>query len=800
MIWNNLKISFRVLSRNKFYTFITTLGMASGLVIALLILLYVQFELSYEDENPLADRLVRISTDLLNGETLIDQDAEMYPPAGPRMLSEFAEVESFVRVAPLNEATVKVNTNFFRETKVFAADSTFFELFNYPLLHGNPNHIFTTPNEAVLTASLALKYFHRTDVVGESIWLSSLEKEVHVTGVVSDSPLNTHLKFGIVISYLSIEEEASQQGWHNNETYTYLLLAENTSFKKFQTNLADFNDRLHAEKLILTERLNAQPIKDIHLYSHKSYEMEPNGDATSVFFLLGVAILVVVIAVVNYINLSTSKSLDRGKEVGIRKVVGSSLSQLRLQFFTESFVVNIFSGLLALVLILIALPAFRHLSGLPQSFHFWNNFVFWKLILVIVILSSILAGIFPALILSSFEPIHVLKGKLSRSAQGLMLRKSLVVFQFAVTIFLLIQTFTAQQQLSFMRAIDLGLDIEHTIVVRSPRDKTLLTNHQIFKDKLLTHPQLQAVSFSSCVPGMPYSDMGSTNANVNLVGALEQQSFNFYLYWIDSDFISTMKMDLLAGENFIEGYQQTDKIIVNEEAIKLWGMSNAEEAIGKRIDLWKEQRTIIGVIRNFHQGSPKESYIPMLFLQNGGGLWGKKFTSIRLQPGNVDQDLSQIKKVYAAVFPDSPFEYFFMDQEFDKQYRSDEQFQNVFGTLTGFAIMISCLGLFGLVSFTVANRTKEIGVRKVLGAEISQIVRLLSRDFISLILISIILSISITYFIIQGWLSRYAFRIELSLWLFLGPALGVLAISMFTIFFKTFQVSSANPVDALKEE
>jgi len=798
MIKNNLKVSFRVFARNKAYTFINVLGLSMGLAIALLILLYVRFELSYEDKNPLSDRVVRISMDYFNGESLIDQDAEMYPPAGPRIASEFSEVESFTRVAPFNEATIRVGEEFFRETKMFAVDSSFFRLFNCSLLYGNPKNIFQSPNEMVLTESQALKYFNRKNAVGESLWISSFDEGFRIIGVVADNPLNTHLKFNLLISYPTIQDLAERQSWSNNETYTYLLLKDQVEFKSFVRNLDIFNDQLHKENKILTEKIVAQPIKDIHLYSHKSYEMEQNGDATSVFFLLGVALLVIFIAVVNYINLSTSKSLDRAKEVGIRKVIGSSIVQLRTQFFTESFLINLFAGLFALGLILISLPAFRNMAGLPLGFHFWNDSLFWSLLLSIVIFNTLLSGIFPALILSSFQSISVLKGKFSRSSRGLLLRKVLVVFQFSMTLFLLIQTFTAERQLNFMRKIDIGLNIEQTIVVPMPHDNLQKANFKVLKDKLTGYPQFQSISFSSSVPGQPTNDLSSTNSNINLVGSLEKNSFNFYIYGIDQDFIPTMQMELRAGENFTKESFSDEKILVNEESIKLWGISDPESAIGKKIDIWGSHRTIIGVIKNFHQGSAKDPFIPMIFFA-GNSDWSN-VVSVRLQPGDTRESLVLVKNVYQSVFPNSPFDYFFMDQEFDKQYRYEEQFQNVFGTLTGFAIFISCLGLFGLVSFTVANRTKEIGVRKVLGADSSQIVTLLSKDFISLIIIATILSITATYFVIQSWLGRYAFRIELSGWLFVVPAVGVLFISLLTIFIKTFQVSTANPVKALKDE
>ncbi|MBX2911459.1 MAG: ABC transporter permease [Cyclobacteriaceae bacterium] len=799
MIKNNLKVSLRVFSRNKAYTFINVLGLSTGLAIALLILVYVRFELSYEGKNPLADRIVRISVDLYNGKSLIDQDAEMYSPAGPRIASGFSEVESFTRVAPFNDATIRIGEESLRESKMFAVDSSFFHLFNYSLLYGNPKNIFQRPNEMVLTESQALKYFNRVNVVGESLWVSSFDEGFRIIGVVANNPLNTHIQFNVLISYPTIQDQAEKQSWGNNETYTYLLLKDQVTFNSFVKTLDSFNDQLHKEGKMLSEKILAQPIKDIHLYSHKSYEMGQNGDATSVYFLLGVALLVIVIAIVNYINLSTSKSLDRAKEVGVRKVIGSSLAQLRAQFFTESLLINIFSATLALGLVVVSFPAFKAMAGLPLGLHFWNDALFWRLLLFLVLISTVLSGIFPAFVLSSFQPIQVLKGKFAHSGRGLLLRKGLVVFQFSITLFLIIQTFTTRQQLTFMRNIDMGLNIERTLVVPTPDDQALRASLQVLKDKLLDYAQFQSVSFSSSVPGQSTSELSSSNANINLVGALEEKAFNFYIYFMDEDFIPTMEMQLKAGENFTKQNLISENILVNEESIKLWGIPDAEMAIGQQIDLWGKKRTIIGVVKNFHQGSAKNPYLPMLFVP-GLRDWAQRFVSIRLQSGGLKENLDLIKGVYASVFPNSPFDYFFMDQEFDKQYRYEEQFQAIFGTLTGFAILISCLGLFGLVSFTVANRTKEIGLRKVLGAGTGQIVALISKDFISLIFIALFISTTITYFIIQRWLEQYSFRIDLNIWLFAIPAAGILVISLLTILTKTIQVSSANPVKALKDE
>ncbi len=798
MLRNNLKISFRMLARKKFYTAINVAGLSFGLAIVILISLYVRFELSFENSNPLADRLVRVTMDYLNGETVVDQDAETYHPMGPRMLSEFPEIETFARAFPVNNTTIKAGDEFFREEKIFAVDTSFIRLLNCSLLSGNQQNILMNPYEVLLTKSLALKYFKKTDVVGESIILSRFDKPFKIAGLVADPPSNTHLKFNMLISYPSLKAAFGEDGfaWDNNSAYTYLLLTTANQYENFSNRLNAFNERLHAEGKILNERVIAQPVKDIHLYSQKSFELEQNGDADSVFLLMGVAILVIVIAVVNYINLSTATSLDRAKEVGIRKVIGSSLNQLRAKFFTESFLINIISGFVALALVGVLLPGFIHLAGLPANFFIWNDLTLYAIIISCILISTILSSVFPAYILSNFQPSTVLKGKFSGSGRGALLRKVLVTLQFSITVFLLIQTVTAKRQLTHMREKDLGLDVEQIIVIRSAANMSG-ENYQVLKDKMLTQSQFESVALSHSVPGQSTSEMASTNVGVTVVGATIEQSYNFYINFIDADYLSTMKMDLIAGENFRHNNTSQDNILVSEEALRLWNISNAQAAIGQKINLWGSERAIVGVINNFHQSSPKSPYLPMIFLHTEGK---NKLASIRVARGSMKENVDVVRDIYLDTFPDSPFDYFFLDQEFDKQYRSEEQFQEVFGTLTLFAILISCLGLFGLVSFTVANRTKEIGIRKVLGANATQIVALVSKDFIRLVLIAMSISTFITYFLVQRWLERYAFRIDLTVELFIGPALVILLVSLLTIVIRTVGISLSNPVNSLKED
>lgn len=798
MLKTHLKIAIRVLTKDRVFTAINILGLSAGLAITFLIILYARFEFGYEQHNPNADRIVRLTMDYLDNGTLIDQDAETYPLLGPMIKNEIPEVKDFARAQSLERRSLKVNGKYYNSEKNLAVDPAFLPMMHAPLIDGNRNDALQEPNQVVLTKGLAMKMFDRLDVIGEVIEISSFEESFAVVGLIEDAPVQTHLKYDMLVSFLTLdyEVEEHEESWNTNNMYTYLFLQNKNQLASFVENLSTFSKRLTAEEKLPNERVISQPIKEIHLYSNKSYEPEANGDASSVFILLGVALLVIIIAIVNYINLATARSLDRAKEVGIRKVVGSTLGQLRLQFFTESFLINVLASGCAIIFMAAALQQFRKVANLPDSFTFLNDPFFWMTMGVVIFVSTLLSGVFPAFVLSAFKPVSVLKGKFSQSVFGIYLRKGLVIFQFAITTFLLVQTLTVKEQLGFLRAMDLGVDLERTVVVESPNTEEYKQNFKRFKDQLKLQPQVQSVSLSTCVPGLPTSEMGSTTG-INLTGASEEHNFNFYIYFIDADFLSTMGMNLLAGENFLEESKNEDRIIVNEETIRLWGIPSASEAIGKQVRFWGSDCTIIGVVQNFHQMSAKSAHIPLIFRFTDE--W-HLLASVKLHAGEVDRHIKMIRGVFKSTFPSSPFSYYFLDEEFNKQYATDQRFHSVFRILSAFAILIACLGLFGLISFSISRRGKEIGIRKVLGASIAQIIGLLSRDFMKLILISIFIAIPITYFLVEKWLRQYAYRIEISPWLFVLAAITILGLSLVTLLLKTFRFSRSHPAESMRDE
>ena len=797
MFKNDIKTSFRFLKRERLYTLINLLGLSSGLAIALLMIQYVRFEFSYEDYNPMAENIARITIDYMDGETVVDQDCETYPPLAPKMKDEFSEVVDYARTYHIDELNIQIEDRFIAESKMYAADPSFFSMFNYPFIHGDATTAFKAPYEAVLTVSQAKRLYGEEDVVGKTLRLSDVEAPFKVVGVIEDSPANTHLKFNMLISFETMKAAYGEKddNWGGNNTFAYLLLHENTDFGKFQANLVAFNEELHSLELLEEERAIAQPMKDIHLFSHKSFEPETNGDYNSVMFLLGVAILVIIIALVNYINLSTSKALDRAKEVGIRKVLGSTKTQLRNQFLAESFLINITAGAIAVALMSIFLPQFKQIAQLHDNFQFLNDTFFWALLGGLLVANSLISGLLPALVLSSFKPITALKGKYTNSTSGVALRKGLVIVQFSITTFLLVQTLAANWQLDYMRDMDLGLDTDRVLVTATPKQNFTKEGMEAFKGEILSHSLFTTAGVSSCVPGMPSHQMGTTTG-INPVSATEERNNNFYIYSIDEDFIETMEMEMEAGDNMGPG-KLFDKVLVNEQALKVWGYASPEEALGEEIKLWGNTPRIAGIVKDFHQFSPKEPHIPIIFIYHPGS-WS--LFSVKATSGTPKEQMAALESVYERTFPNNPFDAFFLDTKFDNQFQQDAQFQQVFTVLTIFAIIISCLGLFGLASFTATKRAKEIGVRKVLGASVAQLIFLISRSFLGLVGISLIFALPVTYYVIDTWLDGFANAMDTSIWLFILPCITVVFVAAASVFLKTYKVSIANPVKALRDE
>ncbi len=808
MFKNYIKIALRNLLRRKSLTFINLVGLATGFAITLLIAQYVQFERSYESSHSNADRIVRLTLDYLTGNTVTTQDSEMYPAVGPKLKAEVPEVEFYSRVYAIGEpnSPMQIGEQQFLMKELYAVDADFFNMFNYELMHGDKNKLFEKPNEAVVTESIALKYFNRTNVVGEVLKSPGANGDIlyNIVGVTHDSPPNTHLKVDMLVSYPTMLSDAEmlrrhgekKDNWNGNNSYMYVQLVEGADFNHFTSSLDDFTKRLITEEKIKSEAIIGQKITDIHLYSKKTFEPEPNGDASSVYFLFAVAVLIIISAFVNYINLTTSQALDRAKEVGVKKVLGSTKSQLRLQFLVESIILNILAGGLAIGLIALVKPKFIALAGLPDGFGLFTNMSFWLLLLSFIVIGGILSGLYPAFVLSSFKPSTILKGDFSHSIKGNLLRKGLVVFQFAITTILLIQTFTVNQQIDFLRGLDRGVNVQQSIVVEAPA-KNAAQNYTAFKQNLLANSNVKAVALSHTVPGQPSGAL-TTTADIHITGTTPDAYHNFYLTFVDKDYVPLLGVEMVTGSNFDESTtpQKLD-VLVNEKSLEKWNITDPESAIGKKLSFWGNQWNIKGVVKNYHQQSPKTPMLPMIHIYNN---YFRSLAIVQFVGGSPSDNLQQVEKEFKAIYPGAPFSYFFMDQEYDKQFKAEDRFKSVFMVLTAFSILIACLGLLGLASFSVAKRRKEIGIRKVVGASTATILMLLSKDSLKTVLISVIISIPITYLLLNNWLDNFAYKVDLSIWMFLLPVLLVFLLVLLSISFKTVKTALTNPVNSLRSE
>jgi putative ABC transport system permease protein len=798
MLKNYLRIAYRSLLKNKAFSFINIVGLSVGMAAFLSIVHYVRFERSYEGYNPNANNVYRITLDIYKGSEYVVTDCETHPLMGPILKEKMPEVKDFARLFDTDGSQlVKVENKEFLETGIYFADPSIFNMFSLKVIAGNPNQALSEVFQVVLSESVAKKYFGKTDVVGKS--LEIFRHVFQVTSVVADSPNNTHLKFNMLLSHTSlprINTWYKEDSWDGNNEYTYLLMTSGADLNAFNKKLADLcvalKDKLENNKYV------AEPIKNIHLYSNKTFEPEVNGNAKVVFFLLIISGFIILIAWVNYINLSTARAVERAREVGIRKVMGSVKSQLVFQFLSESIIVNLVAGILAFGLFQTMLPLFRNLTGQPLPLNFIADPQFWYLFVGLIVVGSMLSGIYPAFVLSSFQPVAVLKGKFRSSSHGQLLRKGLVVFQFGTTVVLLIGMLTVYLQINYMRHADLGMNIDQTLVIRAPllsvSDSTRKSFYQSLKTELLRVPDVQKLSRSETLPGLNIQELNTTS--FTRVGQEKQNNgYEYYLYSVDDDFIPALNMKLAAGRNFDSKASNKYEVIINEEAVKRLGFSNAEEAIGSKITYWSGA-TIIGVVKNFYQRSPKEKHIPMLLRYSEDA----NYFSLNVKTKDIHETLASLKITWNRVLPNSLFSYFFLNDKFNQQYQADAQFGQVVATFSGLAIFIACLGLFGLSSYTIVQRTKEIGIRKVLGASVTQIVGLLSQDFIKVVMIAALVALPVAYWAMNEWLSNYEVRINLNAWVFIIPVMMILLLALVTVSFQTFKTAISNPTDSLKQE
>jgi len=728
-----------------------------------------------------------------------------YPPTGATLVDELTEVIDFVRITPSYGNNIfRYHDNLIEETRVFYADSTMFRIFDHPLLEGDKRTALSGPDKVVLTRSLTEKIFGPYDSwqrspVGQVINLNN-NADLLVSGIVEDPPPNTHLKFSALISFDTFENMAGDLSavWGWNEFYTYVLTIPGTTREELQSKLPAFVDR-HKEPNH-GNVFKATPLTDIHLYAHQSDEPETNGNAATVNGLLIVAFIILMMAWINYINLSTARSEERSREVGIKKVNGAHKTGLVFQFLSEAFLLNLVSIILSLILAYMLLPLLAGLLPSGLVFDLPGRPEFWWGVAALLSGGTVLSGLYPAFVLSSFTPGYILNGSRRRLPGKEIFRKSLVVFQFATAVALTIGTLVIYYQVEYMQNKSAGFDMNNQVVIKAP---VVYNNDSIFQQRYLNYKTelkkisgVNNVTISSAVPG------GNLEYEVDVTGrqveGKEELGYRrVWRYRVDSDFIDTYNLHLIAGRKFSDK-PNSGEVVVNRSAAKLFGFNNPEDLPGKKfINLESE---IVGVVEDYHHQSVKSVYLPMIMENNVRNM---EYYTVTLNPSsgaNSQPVINQMQSSWEQIHPENPFSYFFLKDRIEHQYQNDWKLGEVFNGFAFLAMLITGLGLLGMSSYLVITRTKEIGIRKVLGATRSEIVAVLSKEFVYLLSIAAVLAIPLGYYVFNRWLQNYAWHIDISWGLLLVPVVLVSAISLMIVAGHSLKAANANPVDAIRNE
>jgi len=801
MFKNYLLVAFRNLTKNKAFSFINIVGLAIGMAACLLILQYVTFELSYDNFHAKKDRIYRVNQDRYENGKLSTRWAGGAFAAGSEFKANFPDIEDFVKIAPAGDILLSYKNQKMSVANNYFVTNSFFNVFSYPLIAGDPKTALTEPNSVVISQSVADKLFHNQNPIGQTV-ITYNDKGMKVTGVFKDMPENTHMKIDFMQSWLTLSKiyaPGIDTRWFNDGCTTYLLLRPGVNPRTLEAKFIPVVKKGYEQfkgsgaSAVYT----LQPMTSIHLYSNMMLELQPNGDGKSVYLLLWVAIFVIIIAWINYINLATARGIGRAKEVGVRKTLGSAKGQLIIQFMLEASLLNLLSLLLAFVLIVIFLPVLGSVAGSHIGFSLFLSPVFWLTVIGILLVGSFFSGFYPAIVLSSFRPVEVIKGKLSGSPGGIILRKGMVVFQFAASIFLLIGSLTVFRQIQYMQKQSLGINIDQTIVAKPPIAKidSFFRNMKAFKNTILSDPSVKAMTVSTSVPG---DAVGWNAGGIKPHGADDSKGKQYRIIAGDYDYLSFYDMKLLAGRKFSKDFPiDTASVVFSEKALHPMGFDKPEQAIGKQIDFWGKTYTIVGVVDNFHQQSLHDTYDALIFRCIPDL---RSQVSIKVSSGNIQHTLELLKANWKTYFPNDQFDYFFLDQHFNKQYQADQRFGTIFGIFTFIAILVACLGLFGLVSYTIVQRTKEIGIRKVLGATVNSILQLLYKDFAILVIISFVVAAPLAWYGVHKWLESYAFRLDVSWLLFALPFIAVMLIAFASVSFLTVKAALMNPVKSLKTE
>ncbi len=817
MLRNYIKIAWRNLIRNKTFTAINIVGLAIGLATCLLIGLFVLDELSYDRFNEKADRIVRvIFRGSIQGGKM--NEAHVMPPTAQTLKADYAEVEEATRLRLGGSPVITYGDKTFRDASIAYVDANFFQVFTLPLLQGDPKTALVQPNTVVITEDLAHKYFGNADPLGKALTIKGRNITLQVTGLISKVPDNSHFHrvgapIDIFASMASIPD-AKSLSWMTSEFYTYLVLPKGYDYKQLEAKLPQVVEKYMAPQLEVAFGMNMdqfrkkgndiglflQPLTDIHLHSDFAYDLSPSGDIRYVYMFAAIAVFMLLIACINFMNLSTAGASKRAKEVGIRKVLGSVRQSLTYQFLIESLLLSALALVLAVGLVYLALPVFNALSGKTLSLDFMANVWLLPGLLLFGLVAGLLAGSYPAFFLSSFKPISVLKGaKFTGGSKRIGLRSGLVVFQFFISITLMVGATVVYRQLNYIQNKKLGYNKDQVLVL--PETWLLGKNEAVFRNQVMQNPGVVNVSTSGYLPAGPSNNNNFTiSPEANRNGDPVTQLVKTLRYDVDYNYIPTLGMELAAGRNFAKAYgTDSTGVILNETAARTLGWG--DKALGHTItNLNNEGRKstyrVIGVVKDFHFRSLHERISPLvMMLGNNSGT-----VIVKVKAKDLAGLLANLKTQWNQLTTDAPFTYAFLDERFNDTYRSEQKIGSILGIFAGLTIFVACLGLFGLATFMAEQRTKEIGVRKVLGASVTSIVGLLSKDFLKLVAIAIVLATPVAGWIMSRWLQDFAYRIDLSWWMFALAGVLSVSIALVTVSYQSIKAALMNPVKGLRSE
>lgn len=805
MFKNYLKVAVRSLFKNKFYSLLNISGLAIGVAACLMITLFVLDEVSYDKYYKKADRIYRMKANgALNGNTF--DIAVVGPSVGEAMLADLPQIENYGRFRQNGSPFIRQGDNVFKEEKFIWADNSILDIFDFEMVEGNRETALAEPRSLVMSQSAAQKYFGDETALGQVVKFRSTDG-YKVTGVYKDIPSNTHFNFDVLGSIVTIDE-ANQKMWLSMNFQTYLVLKEGASIDEVRAAMPGMMKKyigpevkqflqVDWEDLETTGNdfaMDFQPVSDIHLYSDLQAELAPNSDVKYVYIFSAIALFILLIACINFMNLSTARSAHRAKEVGVRKVLGSVKRQLVNQFLAESIVISLISFVLAVGLSYLALPFFNNLANKALEIPFADPLFYASLIGAIVLI-GLLAGSYPAFFLSAFKPVKVLKGSINSGMKSGKLRSALVVVQFCASIFLIIGTVIILQQLRYIQNKKLGFDKEQVIVVH---DAYLAGNNaQVLKTRMESYPEVESASMSGFIP-----TPSNRNNNAFIKGMVPSQENTLLMgqWYVDHEYFETMGMEIIAGRAFSKDFvTDSTACIINESAAKQIGWEDPiGETIGQFVDMQGSLRPlkVIGVVQDFHFESLRNHITPLLLqLGNSTGL-----LNIKAQSDDYASLLSKIEKDWNELAPNQPFETSFLDERFSRIYDAEQRTGNIFGVFAGLALLIACLGLFGLAAFTAENRMKEVGIRKVLGASVLQIVYMLSNQMGKLVLLAFFIAAPLAYLFMDDWLQDFEYRTSIGLWVFLVTAIGALFIAVATMSYQSLKAAVSNPVKSLRSE